>query len=164
LRRHWPGLIADADTSHLAVFDTGRPFCSSPAQITLNGLLEGLIKVDALRFEGARLYTELAADAPFPIDVRYAPLLIQEHGDLFLGTGIIARMIRTMLAGIYMMLHQNGISFQIDTSQRRPRLAFMNQSADNFTCAASGAQGNLLWILNDASAIPVSLSSLPGFQ
>jgi hypothetical protein len=76
----------------------------------------GLIEVDALGFEGASLYAELAAGTALRIDVYYALFLIQEHGDFLLRAYIIAGMIRTMPTGMYAMIHQDCISFQENTS------------------------------------------------
>jgi hypothetical protein len=96
-------LITDSDAAYLAVFHTGWAFFPCTAQIAFNSLLTGFVEVYALRFKRTSFYAELATSTTFRVNVYNSFFLIYMHSHFPLGAGIIAWVIRTMLAGIYMM-------------------------------------------------------------
>jgi hypothetical protein len=96
-------LITDTDAAYLAILHTGRPLFPCTTQIAFESLLTGFIEVNAFGFKRTSCYAEPAAGATFRVNVYDSFFPVHKHGHFFLGTGIITRVVRTMLAGIYMM-------------------------------------------------------------
>jgi hypothetical protein len=96
-------LIANTDATYLAIFHTGRPLFPCTTQIAFESLITGFIEVDTLGFKRTSFYAEPAAGATFRVNVYNSFFRVYKHGHFFLGTGIITRVVWTMLAGIYTM-------------------------------------------------------------
>jgi hypothetical protein len=112
--RQW--LITDSDAAYLAVFHTGRALFPCPAQIAFNARIAGFIKIKTLGFKRTGFSAELAADTTIRINVYNASFMIYMHRLFFIGAGVIAWVIRTVLAGIHLMLQRNGIQLQKNAS------------------------------------------------
>jgi hypothetical protein len=93
-------LVTDSDAAYLAVFHAGRSIFPVTAQIAFDSLITGFVEIYPFRFERTGFYAEPATGATIRIYIDNALLLIYMHSHFFFRAGIIARVIRTMLAGI----------------------------------------------------------------
>jgi hypothetical protein len=102
-------LITHADAHPGAELDTSGPFCAFTAEIALPGFSQEPIfvfdKIYPRRSKCTGFCAESTTDAVLLIDIHHA-ILIDMHGFLLQGAGIVTGMIDAMLTGQYLVNHR----------------------------------------------------------